>query len=569
MEITKKSLLLTIGLFLCSCFLAAELTPANIFGTVQRKDGSALQGVTFEALSPKLGGKATTMSSENGSFSLLGLAPGVYKLTFVLEGYKTVVRKNIALGMGQTRFLKITMKPGKSENVAAKVKKTPRIDIKGTNMGKSLALQPTPKDRNPGAIKIMTKEVFQTLPRGRNFDSLANIVPGVSSEILLLGGTSIGGASGLENRYYIDGTDTTNILDGSSGQNVSYDFVDDVQVRTSAFNAEFAGALGGVINVITRSGGNEFHGEIIGYYSGAPLRSAYRDILAIDPNDESKAIYLPYSYFNGEDDDHRIESGVNLGGYILKDKLWFFGSIMPVYLTDTRTLTYFYGEVRELRRTENQMNFLAKLTAQPLKGLRLGASVVSNFTKYKGQLPGAADIVHPSIPYEDRGFSYPNISASFSAELTLGDKIMLHTRAGYFRTNQNNQLFQPGNEPVVQFMTEAPGGYFKTTNIGLLDIPVEYQKPIGFQYYPRASASIIKRDIAEQLSMGADLSYFMRFHGEHSLKAGVRWVRRGRTSTTPLRSRSCSSPGTATWATTTATTTAAASTATTPCATMT
>ncbi len=63
---------------------------------------------------------------------------------------------------------------------------------------------------------------------------------------------------------------------------MSFDFVDEVQVKTSGFHAEFAGSLGGVISVITRSGGNEFHGEVIGYYSGAPLRTKYRDILDLD-----------------------------------------------------------------------------------------------------------------------------------------------------------------------------------------------------------------------------------------------------------------------------------------------
>ena len=81
----------------------------------------------------------------------------------------------------------------------------------------------------------------------------------------MLGGTSVDGASGLENMYYIDGTDITNIVSGANGQTVSFDFVDEVQVKASGYQAEFGGSLGGVINVVTRSGGNEFHGEVLGY----------------------------------------------------------------------------------------------------------------------------------------------------------------------------------------------------------------------------------------------------------------------------------------------------------------
>jgi len=510
MVAAKKSILLITSLFLCMGLLTAQQTNARIFGIVQMKDGSPVPGVSITAASPQLVGKATAVTNENGTFSLLGLAPGVYKLTFVLEGYKIVVRKNVPLGLERTLFLKITMKPGKSETAAAVVKQTPRMLVKSTANGMT-----------------MTREMIRILPRGRNFDSLVTAVPGVSSEVLLLGGTSIYGASGLENMYIIDGADTTNIKDGSSGQNVSYDFVDQVQVKTSGFNAESAGSLGGVISVVTRSGGNEFHGEIIGYYSGAPLRSKYRDILDLDIDDDSKAVYYPYDTYYGKDDDQKFEGGFDLGGFILKDKLWFFGSMMPSYYTNTRTTTYWSGDIREWKRTENQMNFLVKLTAQPIKNLRLGASVVNNFYKYKGNLSNSFGNSTPFPSYDDYGFSYPNISGNFSADLTMGSNFMLNARAGYFRTNQNDPLLKPYDKPFVQNLTEAPGGYFKTTNIGLLDIPIEYQFPTEYQNYQRPSAIVMKRNIAEKFSLGADFSCFVNLAGEHSMKAGFSWARRG------------------------------------------
>jgi len=126
----------------------------------------------------------------------------------------------------------------------------------------------------------------------RNFDSLVTTDPGLSNEYLL-GGTSVDGASGLENMYYVDGTDITDLTYGRSAQSVNFDFVDEVQVRASGYQAEFGGSLGGVISVITRSGGNQFSGELVGYYSGYKLRDQYRDTLSLKIDDTSKAVYYP------------------------------------------------------------------------------------------------------------------------------------------------------------------------------------------------------------------------------------------------------------------------------------
>jgi len=109
-----------------------------------------------------------------------------------------------------------------------------------------------------------------------------------------------------------------------------FDFVDEVQVRASGYQAEFGGSLGGVISVITRSGGNQFSGELVGYYSGYKLRDQYRDTLSLKIDDTSKAVYYPYTFLTGKNRDHRYEFGGNLGGYLIKDRLWFFGSFMPV-----------------------------------------------------------------------------------------------------------------------------------------------------------------------------------------------------------------------------------------------
>jgi len=514
-----------LGIFLCLALLLtvawAQQSTAKIVGTVTDKEGTPLPGVMVKATNPKMVGETSAVTDENGTYRLLALTPGTFRLTFLLEGFQSVAREGIQLSLEQTLSLKTVMEMGKIQETILVTGQAPLIDVKSTSKGMTL-----------------TKEVFSTLPKGRDFTSLITAIPGVSNEPTL-GGTSFDGASGLENVYVIDGTDTTNITNGAQGQGASFDFVDEVQVKASGYQAEFGGSLGGVINVVTRSGGNEFHGELIGYYSGAALRAPYSQLLRLDLADTSKATYYDYDTINGEDNDHSFEGGLNIGGFLVKNKVWFFGSFMPVFQTNTRTVTYLDGTAKDWKATSTNWNFQVKLTAQPFKNLRLSASVLNNFSKTKGDLTNATIFgnANPKTSYNDYGFSFPNISASGTADLTLGNNFLLSMRGGYFRVNKNKMLVKP-SEPCFQFLTEAPGGYFNTTNVGLLDVPAAYQRPTGYVNYPLSQSREIKAQIDLKWSVGADVTYFLNLAGEHSWKFGVNYKRQGQnyndTSTYPI-----------------------------------
>ncbi len=494
-------------LLLCGA-LSAQAVGSRIMGVVTTSDGTPLPGVTVKATNPKMVGESVAVTDQNGTYRFLALSPGVFRLTYTLDGFQTLVREGINLAVEQTLNINVSLELGQiSESIV--VRGAPLIDVRSTAKGMT-----------------MTKEIFQALPKGRNFDSLITAIPGVSTEPML-GGTSVDGATGLENVYYVDGTDTTNIVTGASGQAVSFDFVDEVQVKTSGYQAEFGGSLGGVINVVTRSGGNVFRGDIIGYYSGSPLRAKYADSLFLNLQNSKEAKYYSYDEYFGKRDDFRIEGGINLGGFIIKDKIWFFGSFMPIYENITRSTTYLTGVTKDWKRIEQAMNWQVKLTAQPLNNLRLSTSVVNNFTKHQGDLSTIIGNPNPAISYDDFGFSFPRISGNFTADLTVGNNLMVGFRAGFFRTDRTNQLVQPPDEPCFQFLTEAPGGYYQTSNIGLLDIPTAYQRQTGYMNYARANASVSKKRLDEKMSMGVDFSYFLNFGGEHSWKAGIQFVRQG------------------------------------------
>ncbi|MFO7732392.1 MAG: TonB-dependent receptor [Candidatus Aminicenantes bacterium] len=506
----KRLLLVGVLLLFTGSLALAQAPPSGRFqGKVTDDQGNPLPGVTVEAISPRLVGKSATVTDAEGTFRIFALPSGMYELNFTLPGFRTLNRTDVTLTLGQTIVINVILEPSAIEESITVIGQSPLIDVKSTVRGMTI-----------------TKDTFQALPRGRNFDTLITTIPGVSNEPLLAG-TSVDGASGLENMYYVDGADVTNIVSGRLAQSASFEFVDEVQVRASGYQAEFGGSLGGVISVISRSGGNSFDGEIVGYYSGSALRDRYRDILRTDLSSTAIATYYKYDFLYGVNNDKQFEFGGSLGGYLIRDRLWFFGSFLPVLYRNTRTVTHSTGVVAPWVRDERNWNYSGKLTAQIFNKLRLGASIVNNFWQYQGDLATRTSNPTPSVSYDSYGFSYPNYSAAATADLSLSNNLLFTVRGGYFMTDRTNQLIQPPDEPCFQFLTEAPGGYFQTTNVGLLDIPAAYQRPTGYQNFSRGNASIVKLQKNEKYSVSADLNYFVSLAGEHSWKLGGQWVRQG------------------------------------------
>jgi hypothetical protein len=318
----KKLLFLFLVVCLSTAGLAfAQLTPeGRIIGKVMDDQGNPLPGVTVEATSPKLVGKASTVTDLNGTYRLMALPSGNYEITFSLPGFKKLLRKNVYLALSQTMVLNETLEQAAVEEQVTVVGQSPLIDVKSTVKGMT-----------------MTKDIFLSLPRGRSFDTLISTIPGVQNEDVSAG-ISVDGASGAENMFFVDGADVTDFHLGIKGQNVVLELLDEVKVTASGYNAEYGGSMGGVINVISRSGGNEFHGDIMTFYENNRqwMQGKARDYLRQDPNDYTIWEYANNDtlYFNGGKDRdrfNRFEGVFSLGGYIIKDKLWFFGSVNPIY----------------------------------------------------------------------------------------------------------------------------------------------------------------------------------------------------------------------------------------------
>jgi len=507
----KGFLILFPLLMLCS-LSQAQAPTGKIVGIVTDQQGLALPGVSVVGMGTTLVGKATAVTDEEGRYRFLALPPGSYTLTYSIAGFKSVVQENIGLNVEQTLTVNVTMQTGLEEEVSV-VGQAPLIDVKSTTKGVTL-----------------DKNIFNTLPKGRNFESLVTLVAGANNEKEFSGGISVDGASGLENVFLFDGMETSNIIKGWAGQEASMEFIEEIQVKSSGYQAEFGGSTGGVVNVITRSGSNEFHGELIGYYTGHWLTGHERDTLRLSPFDVTKAEHVNYQDLVGKDRMSRWEGGFGLGSYILKDKLWFFISVLPAFRTTTRPVEWrSTGETEEYKEKYRWYNLQGKLSAQLNSNVRIGASFVGNPSSYRGALPDKSGLTgSPTYQFGQVGFDYPSWTFTAYSDLTFGNNLLINVRGGHFFTDTRNQQLLP---PGVRYVFQGPGsngnnGKTQTNAIypDLVAMYPEYIRPAGWSTYADADGNEIKKNLAARTSGNLDVTYYFDLAGEHAFKTGFQYV---------------------------------------------
>ena len=500
-----------LGLILMSGLLAAQAPTGKIIGTVTDDEGTPLPGITVEATSPKMIGTSGVMTNENGVYRIFALPPGKYTITYTLEGFNTIIRKGIIIRIEQTIRVDITMTPGTIEEEITVLGRSPLIDVKSTVKGMTLS-----------------QEMFEMLPRGRSFETLVTAVAGVNDEPYL-SGISIDGASGAENMYYIDGMDISEMYSGEIAQWAVFEFVDEIQIVASGYQAEFGGSMGGVINVITRSGGNVYHGELIGYLTPSFLRTKDRDTLRLELYDPTKAEYVNYQDLYGKDKVNDYEVGFSLGGYVLKDRLWFFGTFLPRFKKSTRDIVWELpgNPTGTYDRMQKYWNAQAKITAQPIGDLRVSASFVYGTYIDRGDLPArGGDVGGPDTKeWANIGWDYPNWSANVSADYTVGNNFLISARGGMFRKNQTNQQVPPPSDPRWRFMEGPPGGYSATTNTMFPGIDPALVHPTGWSNIGYDDLFATNKQLRDRQTANLDFTYYLNLGGEHAWKAGVQWVR--------------------------------------------
>lgn len=284
---------------------------SGIAGVVRDSAGLAMPGVTVEAASPALIEKVRTVTTDGeGRYNIVDLRPGAYTVTFSLTGFSTVRREGIELGAGFVASVNITLAVGALEETVTVLGGAPVVDTQ------SIRQQETLNTRQ-----------LESLPSGSvGLQTLAYMTPGFASTQSDVGGTrdtwSAQGAytffhgktgtrasfDGFRNQYFIGAASGVGYISDSGT-------IEEMQLETSGMGGE-AGSGSTSLNIIPRSGSNLFRGGIDGYISTAAMQGANIDdtlkSFGITSSAEVQRIY---------------RLGAQLGGPIVKDKVWFFGAI--------------------------------------------------------------------------------------------------------------------------------------------------------------------------------------------------------------------------------------------------
>ena len=350
-----------VSLFFVTATIAQTSTTGNVEGVISDTNGAVVPNVTVNLSGPNLIRAQSTTTDDEGRYRFQNVPPGRYTVEVAASGgFAGAKQENVDVNLSSTSTANFTIPLAGVSGGVVDVVATPEID----------------QTNNTTGTNISTDQ-FSNFPTGRTVQSLYTIAPTVSRSGLRDASgrdrdPSVGGSSGPENNYILDGVNATDPAFGGSGANLPFEFVQEIEIKTGAYGAEYGKSTGGIFNVITKSGSNEFHGDIFGYFT---TKSLVRDV-------KSTAIPFTGAAPNGFSE---IDAGFDIGGPIIKDKLWFFGAFNP------QTRKNFFLTQTFLTDVENKITtpfYAGKLTWGINQNHTFTFSTFADHTKQEGHLFG-------------------------------------------------------------------------------------------------------------------------------------------------------------------------------------
>lgn len=473
----------------------AQEQSASIAGSIKDSSGAAIPRATVEARSAS-GLAVSAASDETGRYRFPSLPPGTYEVTAKIAGFSPALARDIEIFLGQILKVDLILTAARVEESVTVTADRPLIDV--TQSARSTHIR---------------DEQIAKLPRRRDFTSLVTQATGANPEgapDFASAGISIDGASGSENRFIVDGVETTDLMDGGSGMGLITDFVEEVQVKSSGYAAEYGGATGGVVNVMTRSGTNRWAGEVGAYYSGEWLQGEPRPFLQLKPTAPTEAEYVMFP----KDAFDQWEPGFSLSGPIKKDVAWLFASYQPSLSFTDRTVTFrANNQTGTFSSNIETHNASANVTAQIKNKTRARVAFNMSPSIGEGTLPFQHGGGNPSANYGS-ATRHSNYAVSSSVDYIATPNLFFTARGAYRFANTRNEGIHQG--PLYNFAR---------SNVGMEGVPADLQGPQGTS--TGSSNREITRNIFRRTSLQLDGTWFVSAGGQHAVKAGVQLDRPG------------------------------------------
>jgi hypothetical protein len=542
-RISVALLVSLVALLLLSAAVAQETT-AGIQGYVRDQSGAVVPKAKVEINSPALIGSRTVETDSGGFYRFASLPPGTYSITVSAVGFRVYKQSGIDLQVGRLPNIDISLQVGTTSESVEVTGTAPVVDVTQSKVAVSV-----------------DEEQLQNLPKGRSFQSVIPFAPGARQEPLQSRrdqnsgrdtGFQIDGASDSENVYLIDGMNTTDVRRGGSGKNFQMDFVQEVQIKSSSFEAEFGGAVGGVVNAVPKRGSNAWHGELLSYFRSNALNATDPCSFPASPNagaytpqsvtcfmranpttsvdttarmDQGAELYVP------KNDSRRIlEPGFSIGGPILRDRLWLFTSYLPTIDTLRRTVNFTGANpgVRTFTQSFTQHNEYTRLDYRVMNSLRVFAGWNYAYSRTTGALPNPDSPLNqintgastdPTTLRADRGIVSPSSLYSFGADWTPTSRLVVAARYGYQFYNNEDRGTLSGVKYIFEtdFCCRTTG----TPTTGLDGKVLNQAFANTLNYTNLGDNTKVKFDSYKRRSLNVDASYLVsQFKGSHVLKGG-------------------------------------------------
>lgn len=463
----------------------AQERDGNIEGKITDSQGAVIAGATARVTGGSITRTVTT--DERGYFRVPALPPGVYTVEASATNFAMREVTGVAVTLGKTTVLALElMAGGSTEVVTVSAEDTAGINTTDSKVATNLGVR---------AISV--------IPRTPNFTSILTVSPSTRSEPKS-GGFQVDGASGSENTFIIDGQEVTNFRTGTlnGNNNIPTQFVQEVQIKTSGFEAEYGGALGGVINVVTKGGSNEYHGELEIQFTPAGAQAGPRSIQAADPVN-LRYINAPRPSGTG------LFPAVTLGGPIIRNRLWFFTSHAPQFLPTEINYRFADGTTRAYSSDQRRDYSFFRIDSQVFNSLRVYGTYTYNPIREHGSIPDltlldaatTADEAPTATAQKALGGRQPATSFTVAGNWTPTANLVFDVRGG--RSYLNEKITGYGIPNVVRFRCITAGANCAA----------------GFSNVSDNFASV--KDISIRKTFDASVSYYLpKFFGRHNFKAG-------------------------------------------------
>jgi len=471
----------------------AQETTGSIAGQVVDASGAAVPNAKLEVSGGALPSALSVTSDASGSFQFGAVPAGSYTVTATAAGFSVQKQAGVPVILGRQSKINFKMEVGQvTESVVINADAV-LVDTTSSS----------------SAVNV-DKTFFDLIPKGRSFYDLVNLAPGARNEGKA-GGIQVDGASGSENTFYVDGMEVTDIQTGvlSNRNKIPVEMVQQVQVKNGVMDAQYGGAMGGVVNAVVRSGSNDFHGEAGFYFNNNSMQARPRPTLEIDPNDQ-RAVPLTTRYFQNTIDNYATWNPVfNVGGPMIKNKLFFFSGYMPTTTTYKRSVTFLSDGSKGDFSQKNMQHYLTnKLDYVPFAKVRMNMGWTWSPNYQQGTLPARQGTDSPSTPFSGRGNYNANQVLTGQIDYLATSKLIISFRGGY--------NYQNGTD---RYAVSSTTFVYSSANAALFpDLPANLKRSSAgwvTQGGSRQDFNIYKR-----VNLNADASYLANWHGQHNLKGG-------------------------------------------------